>query len=148
MDQAHHAMSDLFAQLGLEHDDASIKRFIAKHRPLAATTTLVDAPFWTPVQAAFLKEKLAEDSDWALPIDHLSASLREHPGGDDEVTVVDDGMQGEGNYAAAQRYDKSTQAFVASGQVEQAARAAEPRNAAEAKALRAAEAKGLEKARH
>jgi len=37
---------------------------------------IADAPFWTPAQAAFLREKLNEDADWAELVDQLSAALR------------------------------------------------------------------------
>ena len=56
-------------------------------------------------------------------------------------------LQGEGNVTAARRVRKSAEAFVAKGKVAGAARGAAPHTPAEAEALRAAEAKGLAKAR-
>ena len=56
-------------------------------------------------------------------------------------------LQGEGNVTAARRVRKSAQAFVTNGKVAGAARAAAPHTPGEAEALRAAEAKGLAKAR-
>ena len=56
-------------------------------------------------------------------------------------------LQGEGNITAARRVRKSAEAFVTQGKVEGAARAAAPHTPAEAESLRAAEAKGLAKAR-
>jgi hypothetical protein len=76
--QHHHTMQDLFAQLGLPDDEPSIKRFVREHRPLPDEQRLHEASFWSDHQAAFLREKLKDDSDWAIPIDELSARLREH----------------------------------------------------------------------
>jgi hypothetical protein len=62
-------------------------------------------------------------------------------------TPPDPAMQGEGNITAARRHRKSTEQFVESGQVPDAARAAEPKSAHEAQELLSAEKKGLSKAR-
>ena len=51
-------------------------------------------------------------------------------------------VQGEGNYDATRRYDKSTRDFVESGKVEDAARSARPKNAEEAEAMERAEREG------
>lgn len=148
MEQGHHPMSELFAQLGLADDNASIRHFIAEHRPLSSEMRLFEAPFWTPSQAAFIKEKLREDSDWAVLIDSLNASLQEHPDAASVAGVnADRELQGEGNYAAGKRYDDAAQAFAQSGRVEAAARAAAPQTAQEAHELREAEAIGQSKAR-
>ena len=56
-------------------------------------------------------------------------------------------MQGEGNYAAARRYDKAQQQFVKSGKVAQAAQAAKPKGPREADDLARAEQAGREKAK-
>ena len=50
-----HTMSNLFEQLGLPADSASIDNFIAAHRPIGNDIALYRAPFWTPSQRAFLK---------------------------------------------------------------------------------------------
>ena len=76
MDQPIHPFSDLFAQLGLPADEQSIQQFIASHGPLGADILLADAPFWTPSQAAFLKEEKLEDADWAELVDQLDLALR------------------------------------------------------------------------
>ncbi|WEN41851.1 hypothetical protein CKCBHOJB_01428 [Thauera sp. GDN1] len=76
MDMPTHRLGELFAQLGLGSDAASIEAFIRTHSPLADTVKIADAPFWTPAQAAFLREKLNEDADWAELVDQLSAALR------------------------------------------------------------------------
>ena len=36
-----------------------------------------EAPFWTPAQAALLKEEILEDADWAVVVDELNVRL--HP---------------------------------------------------------------------
>jgi hypothetical protein len=51
-------------------------------------------------------------------------------------------VQGEGNYDATRRYDKSAREFVQSGKVEDAARSAQPKNAEEAEAMQRAEREG------
>ncbi len=76
MDQAIHRFHELFAQLGLPEDSASIERFIAAHTPLAADVQLHAAPFWTPAQATFLGEACLQDADWAELADQLSLALR------------------------------------------------------------------------
>ena len=82
MQDAHHHFSDLFAQLGLPNDAQGIAQFLAQHRPLAGDIRLPDAPCWSPAQAAFLREALVQDSDWAELADQLSEALRapEHSG--------------------------------------------------------------------
>lgn len=76
METPFHRFGELFAQLGLPDDPAEIARFIARHAPLAGELKLEDAPFWTPAQARFLRDAVAEDSDWAEVVDQLSAALR------------------------------------------------------------------------
>lgn len=51
-------------------------------------------------------------------------------------------VHGEGNYAATRDYNERTKRFIESGQVEEAARAAEPGSEAEALQMQAAEAEG------
>jgi hypothetical protein len=53
-----------------------------------------------------------------------------------------DKIQGEGNYEAAEQYNKSQQKFVKSGQVEEAAREAEPRSETEKQEMEQAEQTG------
>lgn len=76
MEQPHHHLADLFAQLGLPADAAGIEHFIAAHAPLPPAVRLPDAPFWTPAQAALLHEGLLDDADWAELVDRLDAALR------------------------------------------------------------------------
>lgn len=75
MESTIHNLSNLFAQLGLPADPASIDSFIESHRPLANDVALYRAPFWSPAQRAFLKEEIIEDADWASVIDELNERL-------------------------------------------------------------------------
>lgn len=76
MEHPDHPFSELFEQLGLASDPASIKRFIERHAPLPEEIPLADAAWWNEGQAEFLREALDEDADWAEVVDHLDASLR------------------------------------------------------------------------
>ena len=76
MDSTTHRFSDLFAQLGLPTDDASIEAFLQQNSPLAADVELPNAPFWSVAQAAFLREEWRDDADWAELVDQLSLALR------------------------------------------------------------------------
>lgn len=77
MDKPVHGMSALFDQLGLPSEDADIERFIAEHRPIPEGKALAEAEFWNDAQAAFLREEIAEDADWAEVVDQLNLALRE-----------------------------------------------------------------------
>lgn len=79
MDKAIHHFSELFAQLGLPDDDASIADFLATHTAITACKRLADAPYWTPAQAQFLTESLSEDSNWSGLVDQLSQALLGDP---------------------------------------------------------------------
>lgn len=68
-------MHSLFAQLGEPNDDASIARFIAKNGFLPGGTHLHEARFWSPSQAAFLREATLQDSTWAPVVDELNTKL-------------------------------------------------------------------------
>ncbi|MGH8434968.1 MAG: DUF2789 domain-containing protein [Pseudomonas sp.] len=76
MESPMHSLPSLFKQLGLPADPASISAFISTHSPLPARLTLADASFWTPAQAAFLREEILEDADWAEVVDQLNLMLR------------------------------------------------------------------------
>lgn len=69
-------MNSLFAQLGLGSSDTAIMDFIHAHAPLSLTIPLHALPFWTNVQAAFLRQAIADDSDWCVVVDQLDAHLR------------------------------------------------------------------------
>lgn len=75
MGNGHHPLRELFEQLGLPSTPAAIDAFIAQHRPAALGCALPDAPVWTAAQAAFLREAIAADADWALPAEWLSEAL-------------------------------------------------------------------------
>lgn len=77
MESTTHSIANLFAQLGLPSDKDAIDAFIRAHAPLAHDVQLVDAGFWSPAQAAFLKDELADDADWSTVIDTLDVQLRE-----------------------------------------------------------------------
>ncbi len=64
-------LSDVFRQLGLPADPASIADFIARHQGVWP-----DAPVWTASQKSFLEEAIAQDADWSLPAETLSSLLR------------------------------------------------------------------------
>ncbi len=75
MESSLHTLNNLFAQLGLPNRDDEIESFIQMHSHLAGTISLADAPYWTPAQAAFLREEILKDADWAEVIDQLNARL-------------------------------------------------------------------------
>lgn len=75
MEPSLHTLNNLFAQLGLPHSDEEIETFIQAHSHLAGYITLAEAPWWTPAQAAFLREEILKDADWAEVIDQLNARL-------------------------------------------------------------------------
>lgn len=77
MEAPTHHLEGLFEQLGLDSSPAAIDSFIARHSPLANDQKLIDAPFWTPQQAAFLKQQLREDADWAPVVDELNLRLHQ-----------------------------------------------------------------------
>ncbi len=62
-------------------------------------------------------------------------------------TSIGSANQGEGNVDAARNYNRATRDFVESGQVDDAARKADPRSSAEAGDLERAEREGRARAR-
>ncbi|HEC74237.1 MAG TPA: DUF2789 domain-containing protein [Methylophaga aminisulfidivorans] len=76
MDANFHTLENLFLQLGLDNDDKAIPLFTQTHQ-LPADRRIEEADFWSDSQAAFIKECLAEDSDWAEVVDQLNALLHE-----------------------------------------------------------------------
>ena len=75
MESSIHSLNNLFAQLGLPSDQVAIETFIRNHSPLETNILLSDAPFWSPAQAAFLREEILKDADWAEVIDQLNVRL-------------------------------------------------------------------------
>jgi hypothetical protein len=70
-----HDLSVLFAQLGQASDDVAIAAFITRHRPLPGEVMLHEAPFWSASQAAFLREAIGDDAEWAAIADELNLKL-------------------------------------------------------------------------
>jgi len=68
-------MADLFQQLGLPSDTETIERFIQQHQGICRQHTLVAAPLWSDSQREFLKEAIAQDSDWAIVAEKLTGLL-------------------------------------------------------------------------
>jgi hypothetical protein len=75
MERPVHNLSNLFAQLGQANDEVAIAQFIKSHSPLPADVRLHDAGFWSASQAAFLKDALMDDADWADAADELNTRL-------------------------------------------------------------------------
>jgi hypothetical protein len=74
MDTGKHTLPALFAQLGLASDSAAVARFTATH-VLPPGMPLTEAGFWTPSQADFLREALADDAEWSEAADELANLL-------------------------------------------------------------------------
>ncbi len=75
MEASLHTLNNLFAQLGLPSSDEDIENFIRTHSHLAGYISLAEAPYWTPAQAAFLREEILKDADWAEVVDQLNVRL-------------------------------------------------------------------------
>ncbi|MBS1142804.1 MAG: hypothetical protein H6R14_210 [Proteobacteria bacterium] len=75
MEQRVHSMKELFGQLGQNHDSEGILQFIEANRLLAGDVQLHDAIFWSPSQAAFLKQSISDDADWAEVVEALNSEL-------------------------------------------------------------------------
>ncbi|HFQ13859.1 MAG TPA: DUF2789 domain-containing protein [Gammaproteobacteria bacterium] len=71
-----HDLPELFEQLGLPNDEASIDAFIQQHRPIPLSKRIWEADFWNPAQAEFLQQAILEDADWVEVVDQLNALLR------------------------------------------------------------------------
>lgn len=74
METNRHDLSRLFLQLGLSGGPGDIDTFVAGHR-LKAGSAMPEALFWTPMQAKFLAQALADDSDWSAAVDQLAVRL-------------------------------------------------------------------------
>lgn len=75
VDTSIHNMSALFQQLGLASGQHDIDLFIEQHK-IAPQIPLDQAAFWNPSQREFIRESIAQDSDWSEIIDQLDALLR------------------------------------------------------------------------
>jgi hypothetical protein len=76
MDRSNHNIPTLFAQLGLDNTRSGIYHFVKLHKIADNRTRLSQAEFWSPSQASFIEDALAEDGDWSEVIDQLDAMLR------------------------------------------------------------------------
>jgi len=76
MEHPFHSFSELFKQLGLGSSHEEIENFLSEHAPLTTGILLSDATFWSPAQAAFLREARESDSDWSEVVDALNVALR------------------------------------------------------------------------
>lgn len=74
METNPHDLSHLFLQLGLAGGRCEGDAFVLTHR-LKAGDLMPEAPFWTPMQAKFLAQALADDSDWSAAVDELAVRL-------------------------------------------------------------------------
>ena len=74
-------MASLFAQLGRANDADSIRQFIDAAPPLGGDVQLHEAAFWSTSQAAFLRDALQDDAEWAEVVDALNSELHggQHP---------------------------------------------------------------------
>jgi hypothetical protein len=68
-------MTELFRQLGLPSDEASIQLFISQHDGVCRECGLVQAPIWNESQRNFLQEAVAQDSEWSMMAEALMAAL-------------------------------------------------------------------------
>ena len=76
MEDKPHELCDLFSQLGLPGDSASIEKFIKSHRPLPDSVPISEAPFWSKSQRDLLKQAYIQDADWVPLVDQLNVRLR------------------------------------------------------------------------
>ncbi|EJF69639.1 hypothetical protein A462_22913 [Pseudomonas sp. Ag1] len=78
MEAQTYTLEDLFEQLGEDSSPEGIDDFIGKHT-LPNDVKLIDADFWSPQQAQFLKDELREDAVWAIAVDELNQRLHQQP---------------------------------------------------------------------
>lgn len=76
MQASHHTLTDLFDQLGLPNDEASIRQFIEDNQFSQPDQALESLPVWNESQKQFLLESRTEDAEWSEPVDELDAMLR------------------------------------------------------------------------
>lgn len=69
-------MNTLFEQLGLESSDEAIETFLRRYSHIPQNLPLHEANIWNRSQAAFLRQAIAEDSEWSYLVDHLDVQLR------------------------------------------------------------------------
>lgn len=69
-------MNTLFEQLGLESSDEAIEKFLNRYSHIPQNLPLHEVSIWNRSQAAFLRQAIAEDSEWSYLVDHLDTMLR------------------------------------------------------------------------
>jgi hypothetical protein len=92
----------------------------------------------TGTQAA-KEDEMAEQHQ---PPGTSATSAQDQRGPKKAETSEDDGVQGEGNYAASRRYRGELEEFIKTADIDKAAHQAAPKDQQEAKELADAEAKG------
>ena len=81
-----YTLNDLFLQLGLPNDNASITAFITRHQISSKRMTggkdsaktpaaITAAPWWTASQSEFLHQAIQDDAEWAILVDELNTRL-------------------------------------------------------------------------
>ena len=70
-----HSLTTLFEQLGLSGTQGDMDTFFHNHH-LPDNIQLHKASFWSESQKQFLEEGIADDGEWAIIIDEMSAMLR------------------------------------------------------------------------
>lgn len=70
-----HTLTTLFEQLGLSGTQGDMDTFFHNHH-LPENIQLHKANFWSESQKQFLEEGIADDGEWAIIIDEMSAMLR------------------------------------------------------------------------
>jgi hypothetical protein len=74
MEDVHHSLESLFAQLGLANSGPEIDKFIDDHQ-LPADVKVSEAPFWNESQGALLKDAIMADGEEAMWVDELNVRL-------------------------------------------------------------------------
>ncbi len=75
MEQFEYLISNLFSQQGLANSQKEIDLLIDTHRPIADDVEFSDILFWTQSYSDFLREALADDSDWPELVFRLNNRL-------------------------------------------------------------------------
>ena len=93
---------------------------------------------------------LSPSQKWSRPLKPIKTERVndvEPNTGNSSAASKTSGVQGEGDYASARKFDEAEKEFVASGKVPAAAKAAAPKSEAERKAMLEAEEAGKRRAR-
>lgn len=71
-----YTLESLMAQLGLEgeHELAALRD---QHGELESGTSIMNAPYWSDSQSAFLREAIETDGPWSVAVGQLDALLRD-----------------------------------------------------------------------